>query len=475
MNDLVVLPLLRDLIQARCGIHFPPEQQDDLLRAVEQTMEQTGYDDPSLFYYHLLNTSLHDPVWRHLIHQVTIEETYFFRNHWQFLALREQVLPELIKQRRREGNFTLRLWSAGCSSGEEPYTLAILLRELLPDIDLWRILLLATDINEFRLQRARQGQYGSWSFRNETPDSVREKYFIRQEDAYEIIPEVRRMVRFEYLNLVEDVYPALSNDTINMDIIICRNVTIYFERSTTQTIVNRFFQALMDGGWLIVGHAEPLASIYRGYEVQNFPNAVFYRKPLEWVKPPTQSKPAVVPALDKALQKLPPPSPPTHADQIDEIYALMLRGDTQGARRALSTFLEVMPDHTDALFLLAKMTADEGRSEDVHDILDMIDTLNPLVPQAHYLRALLYQQSSSWDEAKAALRRALYADRNFILAHYYMGELLYTEGKIEMARRSWRNALEILKTCEPNSPVAFGDGLLVGTLLHAIEQRLKSL
>jgi chemotaxis protein methyltransferase CheR len=231
----------------------------------------------------------------------------------------------------------------------------------------------------------------------------------------------------------------------------------------------------MNGGWLVVGHAEPLASIYRGYEVHNFPNAVFYRKPAAQVKPPAQPKPAVEPALEKALQKLPPPNHQTHANQIEEIYALMLRGDRQGARRALNTFLEVMPDHTDALFLLAKLTADEGRSEDVHDILNIIDSLNPLVPQAHYLRALLYQQSSSWDEAKAALRRALYADRNFILAHYYMGELLYTEGKIEMARRSWRNALDILKTCEPNSPVAFGDGLVVGTLMHAIEQRLKSL
>lgn len=467
---------LRDLLQSRSGLHFKPEQRDEFVIGVQEAMIATGFHDYSAYYQALMTTPNEHPIWKQLVNQLTIGETYFFRNNWQFKALREEVLPSLIEKRRRAGDLSLRLWSAGCATGEEAYSLAILLHELLPDLELWNILVLATDINEQSLAKAQIGYFSNWAFRNETPFAIREKYFLARRNLYEIVPEIRRMVRFDYLNLVEDSYPSAASETLNMDVILCRNVTIYFDRPTTQRIVDRFYQSLVEGGWLVVGHSEPLASIYKAYEIQNFTNTIFYRKPLSGKA--DMAPPAAAELLAQKVLDLPPSNPFSareQAERLDEISRLMGKGNFDEARRKLSSFLEMMPDHEEALFLLAKLTADEGQFNEVHDLLDTLEQVNPLLPQAHYLRAIVYQQNQLPDQAKAALRRALYADREFVLAHYMLGELFYTEGNTAMAQRSWQNALNALKKQPPSSLVPFGDGTMVGTLVHAIEQRLSKL
>ena len=478
--DDIIFTQLRELIQDRSGLFFSTDQHADFVTGIQRAMLNSDFDDPYLYHYQLEQSATDHPLWKQVVNELTIGETYFFRNRWHFKALREEILPALINKRRLDGTQTLRFWSAGGASGEEAYSLAILLQELIPDIENWKIFILATDINEQSLQKALLGHYGDWSFRDETPNDIREKYFLAYGNMFELTPEIRHMVDFRYLNLVDGVYPTASNDTINMDIILCRNVTIYFDRPTTQYIVERFHNALIEEGWLFVGHSEPLTNtIYSSYEVQNFTNTILYRKSLSKETPDRETW-SVVDELPPELEPIELPTVDvlreTKQDgQLNDIYEWMANGNFDEAREALTKLIEDMPDQTDALFLLAKITADEGQLDAVHEILDTIDELNPLIPQAHYLRALLHQQSSSWNDAKSALRRALYADRKFVLAHYYMGELLYTEGNVTMAHRSWQNALTILNTLEPNKPIPFGDGLMVGTLKHAIEQRLDSL
>jgi chemotaxis protein methyltransferase CheR len=468
----------QELLQERCGLHFPGEKLSDLERGLTSVMASAGISSVDEFYLELYQSSILDPLWKQFVNQLTIGETYFFRNRWHFKALRESVLPRLIDARRRENNRSLRIWCAGCSTGEEPYSIAILLHELIRDMYNWHISILATDINEPSLERARKAVYNDWSFRIETPSVVRDAYFRQGDEGWALLPEIRRSVHFEYLNLVEDVYPTSSNDTINMDMILCRNVTIYFDRSTTRTIINRFHRALVDGGWLIVGHSEPLASIYNEYEVHNFENAVLYRKSLVKEAAPAPELLPDFTSLSVDIIKVSTAELLTSDMQqtrLDAAYKLVTRGDFVAARDELTAVLELNPAHIDALFLLAKLSADEGHLDEVHDILDTIEELNPLVPQAHYLRALLHQQDAAWDDAKAALRRAIYAEREFALAHYHMGELLVAEGNATLARRSLQSALKLLRRQAPDSPVAFGDGTMVGTLIHAIEQRLNTL
>lgn len=483
--DTFTFDLFKTLLQNRSGLHFSAENRVDMEKGVNEAMQKAHFHDLNTYYHALESYATDDPLWKNLIAELTIGETYFFRDTAQLQALETEILPEIIRERREKRLRILRLWSAGCSSGEEPYSLAIMLRELLEDIETWHITIRATDINEQNLERARRGFYGSWSFRQAMPSHIKQKYFREHGNQMEIVPEIRSMVSFSYLNLVEDTYPSLITNTTNMDIILCRNVTIYFDKTTTQQIAKRFHASLIEGGWLVVGHSEPLASIYKGFQAHNFPAAICYRKPLRFNAAllSTDLSPMHIdpPPFAAAFAAAPPPKPAKRStqeiaiDKLDQVYNLMKRGELKKARDILMELLEAMPQNIDGLFLLAKLSADEGSSGDVHEILDAIDNINPLVPQSHYLRALLHQESAAWDDAKASLRRALYADRNFALAHYYMGELLYTEGNIGQARKSWQNAANLLANSEPDSLVPHGDGTTVGTLLHAIEQRLKRL
>lgn len=457
----------RDLLQIRCGLYFSSDNRADLQDGIRKAMLQAGYHDENDYYYRLVQSSDDDEIWRQLVSYLTIGETYFFRNRWHIQALRDTILPNLIEQRREKKLRILRLWSAGCSTGEEAYSLAILLRELLYDIDRWHISILATDINFQSLARAERGIYGEWSFRIETPEHIRKRYFTKRDTLYHINPEVQRMIRFRYLNLVEGNYPALENDTGSMDIILCRNVTIYFDRETTRKIADRFYEALVAGGWLIVGHSEPLTSVYTRYETHNFPNAVLYRKAV-----PIKRATGILSRDALKPMKLPEP---LDANPMVRVEQLIERNKVEDAKDVLEDTLQVNPNDAEALYILAKLNADEGQHKKVHDILDTIEQNHPLLPQAHLLRGLVFQAEQAFSEAKAALRRAIYADRNLAIAHYYMGEIHLAEGRTNLARRSWQNAYDLLLSEGVNKMVPFGDGVTVGTLQHAIEQRMKRL
>src|SRR5574341_1054099 len=209
-----VLPLtdigyqyFRDLLQEKVGLFFGEDRRRDLERHLTIMLKQTGISDAGKYYDQLHSAPSTSALWRKLILQLTVGETYFFRDSAQINALYSHVLPSLIKQRRKKNDLQLRLWSAGCATGEEPYSLAILLCDLIPDIQLWNISILGTDINQESLQRAEKAIYRDNSFRNETPDDLRERYFLPNGGAsWELLPEIRKMVRFDYLNLAEAAY-----------------------------------------------------------------------------------------------------------------------------------------------------------------------------------------------------------------------------------------------------------------------------
>ncbi len=268
-------PLFRELLLTRAGLHYPERKRDDLTYGLNQAARTSGYDDLQSLYLDALKG--HD-IWQLIVEHLTIGETYFFRNRPQFEALQHEVLPELLQ--RQSGLHSLRFWSAGCASGEEPYSLAMLVQSVIPQHETWQVSILATDINTAFLNRAREALYSNWSFR-ETPDDIRDRFFVPEQNRWRLSASIRRQVLFAQLNLAEDSFPSIINGTCALDLIFCRNVMIYFDEATIQQVVNRFFHALAPGGWLFVGHAEPQARIFHQFEVHNFPHAVIYRKPLD--------------------------------------------------------------------------------------------------------------------------------------------------------------------------------------------------
>src|SRR5579871_3318133 len=250
------------LIRQRTGLTVSDTRTDDILSAISKLVDKHRLTGISALVGALRVDSTAGELWQQLVELVTVGETYFFRNEAQFRALRAEILPPLISRRRDSGNKYLRLWCAGCATGEEPYSLAILLRELLPDYRTWHITLLATDINAASLEQAKRGVYRAWSFRNETPDDVKDRWFCADGESYKIQQSIKDMVAFDTLNLISDDYPSLESGISHIDLILCRNVTIYFDVETTRQVVKRFHEALSNEGWLIVGHSEPAAAIY---------------------------------------------------------------------------------------------------------------------------------------------------------------------------------------------------------------------
>ena len=446
---------LYSLIQSRTGLVLNPHQRIDVSAMLDSLATSTDAARSGDLLSLLSDYPLTHSLWQRIVHVITVGETYFFRNQAQFDALRSHILPTLIEERRKTGNKQLRLWSAGSATGEEPYSLAILLREMLPDIETWSITLLATDINDGYLEQARKGLYRPHSFRSETPDGIREGWFVGERDGYSLSSSIRNMVIFKPLNLVSDEYPAFENSTMYMDVIFCRNVTIYFDRETTRLIAERFHRALNQSGWLVVGHSEPQSDIYQGFTARNFKDTVLYQKanneapeaqvvlPLK-VQPritvlPTPSarkKRAVVPSIQKPE---PAPVPPPNGD----------------------------------LWTLAKLAADVEKWDEARAWLDKAEQIDQFRPEVHYLRALVELNGGNFELALQLLRRAIYCNPNFALAHYTLGDLYLRQGARKEAVRHWQLALNAVETADSQQPVSGSDDLSVEMLVELLAARLS--
>jgi chemotaxis protein methyltransferase CheR len=444
-----------DTIQARTGLRVQNGRFEEAARAVDDVLAAlhlTGVND----LLNALDTTLFTAsLWQRLIQAITVGETYFFRDEGQFDALRTHILPQLIAERQKTGNRQLRLWSAGCASGEEPYSLAMLLYEVVPNIETWNITILGTDINFAFLERARRGLYRASSFRGETPAYIQRRWFRATTDGYQLDRTIRDMVMFVPLNLASNTYPLSESFTMNMDLIVCRNVTIYFDQTTVQQIVGRFYQALNNMGSLIVGHSELSTTMYHEFSMCNYEKVVFYQKSaLSDVKPPAPpSRPQRRPFRQPAVALPPPaklePKPTTGEDAPDQS-------------------LEVVWVH-------AKEAADHEQWEEALDCLGQVETRHLFRPEFHYLRGLVQMAAGNADEALWAWRQALYCDPTFALAHYGLGELFAQLGDTERAVRHWHQAQAAVEKLDPQHHLLAAEEITVEMLQGLLTARFSLL
>jgi chemotaxis protein methyltransferase CheR len=264
---------LRDLICRKTGIFFDDNKKHYLVRRLEYRMKALGYER-LLDYYRFLKYDTSGKEWDSLFNIVTTNETYFFRNIPQLTTFKEEVLPLVITQKRKNHDYDLKIWSAGCSTGEEPYTLAMFLLEVIPDIRNWKIQILGTDINTQVLQRAREGIYDYRSVR-ELPPRYTLQYFQLTDKKYILKDKIKEMVTFTILNLVSS---EQMKSLRNFDFIFCRNVLIYFNQDWCKKVVNSFYDSLNKGGYLFLGHAESLYRITAIFKLAKFKNSLVYMK-----------------------------------------------------------------------------------------------------------------------------------------------------------------------------------------------------
>lgn len=266
--------LLRDCIYQHCGIFFETDSKYILEKRLSRRL--TDLDIASFYdYYHYLryNRSKEQEL-LDIMDVLTTNETYFFRESFQLKAFTDEVIPELIKVKSARGNRTLRIWSAGCSTGEEPYTIAMLLSDI-PDLFGWNIEIIGTDISQKVLQQARRAVYGKSSFRATEERDLR-RFFTQQDDGYKVNDAIREKVTISHLNLFDAGRMSMLG---KVDLIFCRNVIIYFDQSAKKRVVESFHSALYDGGFLLLGHSESLMNITTLFTLRHFKNDMIYQKP----------------------------------------------------------------------------------------------------------------------------------------------------------------------------------------------------
>jgi chemotaxis protein methyltransferase CheR len=434
---------LRLLLSRSAGLVFDESRRDSLGYSISERLRATGIGTVAGYLDEVCAPG--SPERQRLLDEVTIQETHFFRNPPQMRALRAHVLPELVREAEQRGR-RVRVWSAGCSTGEEPYTVAMMLRELLPSTDGWDVRVVATDISRSALDAAREARYGPRAVHLATPAEVARFFVPLPDGRYEVRPEVRELVELRHGNLVEDAPP---DD--RLDLVLCRNVTIYFDRHTTRALMGRLHRSLRDGGYLFLGHAETLWQVsdeFRLVALGTGDDAAYVYRRLDQTGPERR---AVLPDR-RTLQEL--PLPPER------------RGGVRRVRDALRRPAAAVPrqDHAEAgrttvpTVPAVRVALAEGRYADAARLARLAAEEEPMRAEVHYLLGLALVDQGRDAEALPALRRALYLHPQSGLAHFLLAGALSRCGDRAAAAREYRAAAQTL----PSDPEAVDTAELGG-------------
>jgi len=474
-----LLSRLSDFLEAQMGLHFPRARWSDLERGIAAAARESGYAKAEGYIHWLLSAPLSRTQIEGLASHLTVGETYFFREKQSLDIFEHQILPELLRARAQSEKH-LRIWSAGCCSGEEPYSIAMLFDRLIPDFENWNLTILATDINPQFLRKAAQGIYGAWSFRD-TPDWLKERYFTRRRDGrLEIQPRIRRMVTFSYLNLAEDAYPSLVNSTNAMDVIFCRNVLMYFAQERARKVVDKLHRSLVEGGWLITSPTETSNVQFSAFTAVEFPGAFLYRR-MAASGPRTVAAGHPFPWYDRetaAVQAATPVAPSGSGAFSVALSAfapeiLQETGDAHAKEAEDANSHE--HDECEMPWRKARACADEGRLAEASAWCEQAIAADKLNPAHYYLLATIEQERGQSEAAERSLGRALYLEPDFALAHFALGNLCLSEGRQREARRHFGNALTLLRACPTDALLPEADGLSAGRLVEIIASVQASL
>jgi chemotaxis protein methyltransferase CheR len=266
--------LLRDFVYQHCGLHFTPESKYLLEKRLNKRLQQHNLKNFKDYYYFLRYSQHKDQELTEVVDALTTNETYFFREDFQLKTFTQEILPEIRARKEKSGDKRLRIWSAGCSSGEEPYTIAMLLLGM-PEFQDWQIDIIGTDISQRVLQIARKGVYGASSFRT-TDLAYQRRYFSEVDGKHRVADNVKNLVTISHLNLFDAPRVTLLG---KMDAIFCRNVIIYFDQTAKKRVIESFHDRLRPEGFLLLGHSESLMNITNAFVLRHFTNDMVYQRP----------------------------------------------------------------------------------------------------------------------------------------------------------------------------------------------------
>jgi|GEM_PF-495946 len=555
-------------VTSRCGLYFKDYDLKDLESALAKRMAACRTESPGDYYQLLTASDRREEEFRELLNLLTVNHTYFFRNEPQFTALKEKILPEIIKRETSnvtpqgggekperetrdgksetlngrnvfrsgtplgpevlrsvkgeaqdmqaengsrgetlvgrdecqkkvsdrdtvpDGRPSLRIWSAGCSTGEEPYSVAMVVREVIPDPENWDIKIVATDVSTGTLEKARAGVYGKNSIRSVSPEHL-EKYFSVQKgqggaQEFLLSDTIKRMVDFEYLNLIEDENPGC------FDIIFCRNVTIYFELETTIQVLNKFHSSLRDDGYLLIGYSESLQFVSDRFRMEDWSDAIYYRKGGREISARPDSPIPLHDRAEKVLEeisraevtaeeKVEPESrvfAPKKKDLRDIRVEIVKNIHLKQYSRALSLIEEALAidgNQEDLHYFAAEIYSNQGYFKEAKTRLEKIIGKNSFFAPAHYLLGAICAEENRGEEAKRNLKKALYLDKEFILANFALAGVYKNEGFSQESIREYRNTLRVLGRHAVTDIIAYSGGFNAATLASVCRDNIERL
>ncbi|MDF1565456.1 MAG: tetratricopeptide repeat protein [Deltaproteobacteria bacterium] len=468
------------LLDARIGHRVLDRHRPELARTLRQIAAARGHEHPEQLLAHLRGASLDDPAMRDLLSRVTVNESYFFRDEATMATLRRRVLPRLIES--RSSTRLLRVWSAGCSRGEELYSLAILLEKHLPDPASWTINLVGSDVDQNALDVARSGLFADWSLRTLTPVE-KERHFQREGRKWRLQTRYRRGVTFVQQSVTTDAAPAPHE----FDLLFFRNVSIYLSAARTREAFERLRAAMAPGAFLVLGPSDPPPPFPWPTEIA--PGTLLSRRPEGHERPeqpagPEQGLASVIPLPRRApdifsflsdprpapAESLPPDlhrrrpadpsSPSSLADPRPASAEPPLPPDLYRRRPADPSPPSPtgLSDDRRSLDEVRRL-ADRGENEDA--LRGLTDHLRafPLDAAAHLLGGILHFERCDLAGAEAYLRKAIYLEESCASAHLHLGMVLEQQGDLAGARQSLGNALVLAASegsprCSPELTLA---------------------
>jgi len=471
------------LISRKTGLAFCDQDLDQLRTVISTRIRTNGLGSVGEYISLLAGPSrTSEREWRRLVSLLTVGESYFFRDHDQFKLTRERILPELIA--RRKNTRSLNIWSAGCSAGEETYSLAMVLSEVLSDKQDWQISIVGTDINEEAIEKARRGIFGPWSFRGVSTD-VKHQYFRHSTQGWEIADQIRRMVDFRLDNLLETGRAPLWRHG-SVDLIVCRNVFIYFNRQAVAQVIDSFVAAMADEGFLMTGHGElmGLGQDFKRLRARIYSESVVYQKIA--VEKPTirDSSVDVKRELKPARQRSVPaharkPLPEVRQEDRDvrsqpvgitgdhhaTLRRLFRRGDYRSVIELGERILKENASELATYPLLARTYANLGMYDKATELCARMLQINADSAIAYLLLAQIAEAREDYEEAKRLLKRVIYLDAACAAAYVELGSLYDREGDGKRAKAMRRSAVEVLKSQPPETVIEPYDTITAGELI----------
>lgn len=507
-----------ELLERHYGLHFDRARSYMLEQGLLDRMRVLKIKSFQEYFHFLINNKETNELFE-LVELLTVGETYFFRNPNHFTALLEYIFPRLLEHGNR-----LNILSAACSTGEEPYSIAMLLKEHFPFL---KARIIATDINTVSLKLAKEGIYTKNAIRS-TPDLYLKKYFAEKSGRYHLAPEIKEAVTFFKGNLSDkDFYKGLGL----FDLIVCRNVLIYFTISGIKKIISQFRSIIAPTGFLLLGHSETLRGISDEFEVTEQCSTFFYlpvvpKKKFEETLLPqstgtgqapvktSPSLPQLTSDFNKAQirtsvsspnqsmtglkqyvrnhQKTPPDFGKISAQNDqgfvagtsnnldpDEEYSKGLRyyilDKPAEAEQVIKANINVHSRHKKSILLLSLLCAGKGKFDESLEYCDKVLKFDEFSSEAYYIKGLILENKHDMSGAQKAYETAIFINKEFALAHFKLAKLSRKMGRTKPAKKSYENTLKYIERQPEETFMVYSGGFTKSSILSTCEQALKQL